>query len=184
MAAGMQIAREPGQMPVQSRDTAAVCQNDGPAVATTYPLETDAAVAGRVHGRASGRCVIRAHVTAYGIEDGVPTMGVERGTHAREIHRGAQEGLAHGLPLRRVVADVTACVEANGAVQLAVVDELGSEQLAVARIFPILVNLFVDGSEAVSLANVEYEVDIPGEHGREFQGDGIGNIGRFGCLKQ
>jgi hypothetical protein len=64
------------------------------------------------------------------------------------------------------------------------IDELGSQYLAVMKVLAVLVDLLVHGREAVALADVEHEVDIPGEDIGELQRHVVRDIGRFGGLKQ
>ena len=111
--------------------------------------------------------------------------GLNTGADAREFHRRAQKRLAHGLAVRRVVADAAVLVhEAHRAINLSAVHELGRQHLPVAQIFAVLIDLFVDRGELIALADIEHEVDVPGEDLGELESHGIGHLGRLGRLEQ
>ncbi len=52
------------------------------------------------------------------------------------------------------------------------------------QILAVLVDLLVDGGEPVAFTEVEHEINVPGEDIGDFQGNGVGDAGRLGGLKQ
>ena len=182
--AHMDVAREARHVAVERRDIGAVGEDDGIAVAAALARETDVPVAGRVHRRADGRRVVGAHVSSNQIQDRMLAMRVECGTHAGEFERRPQERLAHRQAGRCVVAGMPVRNKTHRAIDLAVVHELGRQHLAIAKILSVLEDLFVHGREAVALADVEHEVDVPGKDIGELQCHRVGDVGRTRRLKQ
>ena len=96
--------------------------------------------------------------------------GREHRGDARELHRRAQEFLAHRTAVAAVVhrgAGGVGVAERREA--LAAVDEGGGDDVAVVHAFAFAVDVVVDDGEAVALAQVLREVDVVTERGGEFQ---------------
>ena len=64
---------------------------------------------------------------------------------------------------------------AHGAVHIAVVHEFGSKDVAVLDLLTIAIDLFIQHLEAVSLADVQREIDVPAENAGQLHDDVIRN---------
>ena len=102
-----------------------------------------------------------------------------------ELDGGTEEGAAHAAPLGGVVigAPVRGGV-AHGAVGLALVGEFGGDDAAFAQVATVAVELLVEDAEAVALADVQGEVDVPAEDLRQFHGQAVGKTGLLRGLEQ
>ena len=74
--------------------------------------------------------------------------------------------------------------EANCLVAAAVIVELGGDDLAVLDKFTVLPDLFVLDVVVVAGANIEDEIDIPGENAGDVHDDAVGKAGGCGALEQ
>src|ERR1700753_3269802 len=183
--AHVHIARETRHVAVKGGNVCAVRQDDCVAVSATLPLKTDVAVAGRVHGRAGGRRIVRAHMATDPAEYRVMTVWGEWRTSPGEFHGRAQEPFSHRGAAWRVVAGIAVVADKTyRPIHLAFVDELRCQHFAVAKIFAVLKNLFVLGRKTVAFADVEHKVDIPAKYIGEFEGHHVRDVGGAGGLKQ
>ncbi len=138
--------------------------DDGAAVAALVADERDAAVAGRLDRRAGRRGVIGAEVRAHAVEHGMEAAATEIRADAEHVERRAQEGLAQRLAAGGVIACVALRVGvAHGAQRVALVHELGGEDVAGAQLLAVLVQVLVDHRVAVADADVLHEVDVVAE---------------------
>src|SRR5690606_21184483 len=101
--ADLLIPRVARKMPVQLRDSAAVVDLDGVALAALRAALEDPAVDGGVDGRAGRRRVLVAAVRAGRVQRGMAADRVEGRADGREVRRRAQEGHAQAGAIRRVV---------------------------------------------------------------------------------
>ena len=90
---------------------------------------------------------------------------IEVRADAREVERRAQKLPAHAASVgREVVGDLAVRgFEVHGAMNRAVVDEVGGENSAVADVLAVAELLLVDQVEAVARLDVEREIDVPAE---------------------
>jgi hypothetical protein len=77
-----------------------------------------------------------------------------------------------------------AILEADGLEAVALVDEGGGENLAFAQESTIAVNLFVHQQEAIALANVQHEVDVPAKDVGELHDHRVAQPGLFAGHEQ
>src|SRR5690606_32406657 len=137
-AAGAQALGIRGHVGVQRAVLAAVLDDDGAAIAAFPAVVDDLAVTGGPDRGAGGCCIIDASVRAPDAEFGMQPVRVEAGADAAEIHRRAQEGLAHALAVGRIEFAIALIVDkADGAEGAAAVDELGGDDAAVADLLAV-----------------------------------------------
>ena len=179
-------AREARHVAVERGDAVAVGQKDRVAVAAAPSREADPPIAGGVHRSADRRRVIGAHMPANPLQDRMHAARIEHGADPREFDRRTQKRLTHRLAVRGVVAQgaVRRRPVADRAIHLAVIDEFGSQDFAVAQILAVLVDLFVNRREMVAGADIEHEIDVPGKNIGEFERHRLGDRGALGSLKQ
>ncbi|MCY1437719.1 hypothetical protein D9M71_538930 [compost metagenome] len=142
----------------------AVLDDHGVAITAAAPGQQHLAVTGRLDWSAPRCGVVHALVCANLVQDRVLAAHGKARADAREIHRGANEGLAHAVAIGGVVAAIALLVGiANCGVALAAVgkarreDTTGTDHLAVEHL------LFIDDVELVALADVLGEVDVIAE---------------------
>ena len=120
-----------------------------------------------------------------GFVDRVQATRVVVGADAGEIDRCQQKGLAHAFTVFIVVGHVTFLVLVTEGIEgLAAVGKGGGEDGAVAVLFAIQVEFFVDDVECVTLARVLHEVDDAAENIGQVQDQGIGEPGVLACHEQ
>src|SRR5262249_31489320 len=135
--------------------------------------ELDHAVPGRFHARTGWRGIVDAFVRAPLLEDRVEPVA-EAGGNARELQGRPQEGLADIPAVRRVVAALAFRVlEIDGAIELADVDELGTEYAARTHRFAPVVEHFVHYREMIAAPQVAMEVDVSGENVGYLHSNGV-----------
>ena len=104
----------------------------------------------------------------------------------RENSTGVRRnGPAQAQPLGRVVLNPPVGVApGDGAIDLALVDELGGEDRAVGGLLPMPEFFLVDDGEAVAAAELLREVDIPAEDFHQPQDQPLGHAGGEAVLEQ
>ena len=178
--ASLQTLGVAGEMRVQGRVLIAVSEDDRLPVSALAADEVHSAVSGGPDRRASRRGVVDAVVLSQLVQDGMVAEPEAR-ADAREVHRSAQERLAHARAFRGVVLDGAALVlVAKGPDGAVAVYELGGHYCAVGHRPVRLVELFVDDREAVTAANVEGEVDVPAEYLRRLHREPVREAGAPG----
>ena len=160
--------------------------HDDAAIAPFRALEGHFAVARGANRRATLGRVVDALVGTPFFQYRVVTLGGEARADAGEVYGRAQELLAQALAVRAVVFGAVAfrVGVADGAVDLAVVDELGGENFTVLDLFTVTVDLLVMQLEAVALANIQRKIDVPAEDAGQLHDDVFGDVGFVGRHEQ
>ena len=166
--AAARLAREAGQVEILGAETVAVFEEDVVAVRAVAPGDLDRPVPGGQHRRAHRGGVVDAAMRHGPFEQRVAALEVEVRADARELHRRAQETLAHRLALGAVELGAPGAVHvADGPVAITLVDEFGREYVAELDRLAVVAALLEDDVEAVARTDVEDEVDVPAEDVRE-----------------
>ena len=120
------------------------------------------------------RRIIDTTVRAACLQDRVQAVWVERRADP-EVHRRAQECLAHAVAFRReVIAAATLVDEANSPVLAAVVIEFRDDDFPIGNEFAVLPDLFPLHVVFIATADVEHEVDVPGEYAGDIHDQLVG----------
>ncbi len=163
-----------GEVQVLGHVVAGVLDEDVVAVELVVAGGHHAAATGRHDGGAHRCYVVDAVVGAYLAGDRVQTARIEVGADVFEVDRRTQEALAHRLAIRGVVV---AILVQHGAVDGALVDELGGQDVAGGDPLVILEFLLVDHPEAVPRLQVLGKVDVPAEDGGQVHDLILGHAG-------
>ena len=164
-------------MAVHGDDSRAVFELDDVAVAALSANELYPACARRAHRRAHWRRVVDALVRTDEVQYRVPARRIESRTDARELHGRPDECLAQALAVGGEILAASRGIDvAHGAVLAPIIDEFRGENIADAKRFAVLKNLFVYDGEAIARLNVEYEIDVVLKDLGEVERDAIGEL--------
>src|SRR5690606_33651353 len=164
---------------------AAVLNDHRIAVTTAAACQDDLAVAGSLDRRAPGSGVVHTLVRTDLVQDRMAAAVGEARADAGEVHRGANEGFAHGRGITAQVAGRTLLVDvADSCEGLATVGEARGENFPAAYLLAIDHFLFVDHLELVTFTDVEGEVDVVAKDVGQIHGQVMGQTGAFGRQEQ
>ncbi len=102
---------------------------------------------------------------------------IETGADVGKVQWRAQERLAHVAPVRGEIAGVLPVIEADRLEALALVDEGRGQDLALPQKLAFAVEFFVHQHEAIALADVEHEIDVPAKDIGQFHDHGVAEPG-------
>ncbi|MNZ54431.1 hypothetical protein D3C78_723310 [compost metagenome] len=163
----------------------AVLEDHGIAVATTAAGQQHLAITGSLDRRAARCSVVDAFVGADLVQDRVFAAHGKFRADAGEVHRCADERLAHAVAVSGVVTAVALFVGvAHGGVGLAAVGEARRQDRASADGLAVDHFLLVDHIELVALANILGEVHVVAKHTGHVHGQAVRQAGPGCGLRQ
>src|SRR4029078_9648990 len=111
---------------------------------------------------------VAALMCADGVQDRVASARIEVRADPREVQWRSDERLAEAVAVRGVVVGAPVRVAISSrSICLALVHELGRDDLAVAQLDAVPPDLLVENGELIAVANVLNEIDVPLEDARE-----------------